>query len=354
MKELFRKTICEMTPYCAPYLTEGIKLDANENTYPVLEALKTHMSEWVKTMPINYYPDTESTRLRGALAKYYGLEAQNVLCGVGSDQIIDCLMRSTLEVGEAILVPTPSFSMYKLTAKINHGISIEVPLKEDFSYDVDQIEAVMLEQKPKLTILCNPNNPTGSVISLEDIERLAKNEVGLLVVDEAYQEFGGESAVKLLSKYPRLIVLRTFSKAFALAGSRVGYALGHKEVIEMINKVKPPYNLNCFSLEMATWVIEHEDLFRPMINQIIASREDFMQYLTKASYTVYPSATNFIWAKGPYALDTLLKDEQIYIKRFMYKDELYYRISIGTKSEMEQVKKRLEQIMTKEGTYEAK
>ena len=105
---------------------------------------------------------------------------------------------------------------------------------------------------------------------------------------------------------------------------------------------------------MATWVIEHEDLFRPMINQIIASREDFMQYLTKASYTVYPSATNFIWAKGPYALDTLLKDEQIYIKRFMYKDELYYRISIGTKSEMEQVKKRLEQIMTKEGTYEAK
>ena len=174
MKELFRKTICEMTPYCAPYLTEGIKLDANENTYPVLEALKTHMSEWVKTMPINYYPDTESTRLRGALAKYYGLEAQNVLCGVGSDQIIDCLMRSTLEVGEAILVPTPSFSMYKLTTKINHGISIEVPLKEDFSYDVDQIEAVMLEQKPKLTILCNPNNPTGSVISLEDIERLAQ------------------------------------------------------------------------------------------------------------------------------------------------------------------------------------
>lgn len=352
MNTLFRKTICEMTPYHAPYLTEGIKLDANENTYPVLEELRRHMSQWVSTMPINYYPDTDSTLLRVALARHYEVESHNILCGVGSDQIIDCLFRSTLEVGDAILVPTPSFSMYKLTAQINHGIAIEVPLNDDFSYNTAQIETAMLRYKPKLTILCNPNNPTGSIITIEEIEKLAKHQIGLLVVDEAYAEFGGESAISLIKKYPRLIVLRTFSKAFGLAGSRVGYALGHSNVIEMINKVKPPYNLNCFSQEAATWVIEHKDLFRPIIMQIIESKEDFIVYLNQIGYKVYPSATNFIWAKGPYALDELLKNEQIYVKRFLYKGESYYRISIGTKEEMKKVKSRLKQLLSKEGFYE--
>lgn len=338
MEDLFKKSVREMVPYHAPYIVEGIKLDANENTYPVLEALKTHMSKWVQTMPINYYPDTDSTRLREAIGKLYNLESEWVLCGVGSDQVIDCLMRSTLEVGECIVVPKPSFSMYKLTATINYGKVIEVPLNEDFSYDVEALEGAILTHHPKLTFICNPNNPTGSKMSLEAIKRLAKLEVGLLVIDEAYMEFTKESAIPLLKMYPQLIVLQTFSKAYGLAGSRVGYALASPEVIQMISKVKPPYNLNCFSEEIATWVAQHHTCFLPYIERIVESREDFKSDLEGLGCIVYPSDANFLWVESKWPLEEWLREEAIYVKRFHYNDKAYYRISIGTKGQMEQVK----------------
>ena len=338
MEVLFRKSVRGMIPYDAPYITKGIKLDANENTYPLLEEMKEHMSKWAKTMPINYYPDTNSTKLREAIGKLHHIEPEWVLCGVGSDQIIDCLMRSTLEVGESVLVPTPSFSMYKLTANINHGKVIEVPLTKDFAYDVDALEEALLKERPKLTFICNPNNPTGTILDIDEIKRLANHEIGFLVVDEAYLEFGGTSAISLLKTYKRLIILRTFSKAYGLAGSRVGYAIANKEVIEMIGKVKPPYNLNCFSEEIATWVANHHDKFLPRIEEILESREDFSEYLLSLGCMVYPSWSNFLWVEAKWPLDELLKEESIYVKGFFYKDKVYYRLSIGTREEMRQVK----------------
>lgn len=341
MEQLFRKRVREMVPYHAPYIIEGIKLDANENTYPVLEELKVHMSEWAKTMPINYYPDADSTKLREAIGKLYDVKADWVLCGVGSDQVIDCLMRSTLEVGECIVVPKPSFSMYKLSATINHADVIEVPLNEDFSYNVETLEEAILTHRPKLTFICNPNNPTGSKMNLEAIKRLAKLEVGFLVIDEAYMEFTQESGIQLLKDYPQVIVLRTFSKAYGLAGSRVGYALAAPEVIQMIGKVKPPYNLNCFSEEIATWVANHHGRFMPLIESIVESREDFKSYLESLGCIVYPSATNFLWVGSKWPFDDYLREASIYVKRFQYNEKSYYRISIGTKEQMEQVKQRL-------------
>lgn len=341
MESLFRESVKKMRPYHAPYIRNGIKLDANENTYPVLEEMKEHMSNWAKTMPINYYPDTNSRKLKEAIGALHHIEIENILCGVGSDQMIDCLMRSTLEVRDKVLVPTPSFSMYKLTAQLNNGRVIEVPLTKDFSYNVEVLEETMLKEQPKLTFICNPNNPTGTLIEIEEIRRLAEHEVGLLVVDEAYIEFGGTSVIELLKTYKSLVILRTLSKAYGLAGSRVGYMIAHKEVIEMIEKVKPPYNLNCFSEEIGTWVAGNYYKFLPYIQEILESREDFRGYLVGLGCKVYPSATNFLWVKCKWPLDELLKEESIYLKSFVYEEEVYYRLSIGTKEEMTQVKKKL-------------
>lgn len=338
MESLFRESVRKMKPYHAPYIRKGIKLDANENTYPLLEEMKEHMSNWAKSMPINYYPDTNSRKLREAIGALHHIEAENILCGVGSDQMIDCLMKSTLEVGDKVLVPTPSFSMYKLTAQLNHGCVVEVPLTQDFAYNVEALEEAILRERPKLTFICNPNNPTGTNVKIEGIRRLAEHKVGLLVVDEAYIEFGGTSAIELLKTYKNLVILRTFSKAYGLAGSRVGYMLAHKEVIEMVERVKPPYNLNCFSEEIGTWVAKNYYKFLPIIQEILESREDFKDYLVELGCKVYPSAANFLWIWCKWPLDELLKEESIYLKSFTYKGKIYYRLSIGTKEEMRQVK----------------
>ncbi|MGL4345956.1 MAG: histidinol-phosphate transaminase [Cellulosilyticaceae bacterium] len=337
MNPYVKETFREVVPYKAIHRKSGIILDANENTQIPLKALREHMAKWMLEMPINRYPDSDTTKLRLAIANAHHVSPDHIVCGVGSDQLIDCLLRSVLNTGEVVVSPVPSFSMYALTAKTNGGRFEGVPLKEDFTYDFDKMYEAVVSLQPKVTFICNPNNPTGCILAPEQIETLVQAATGIVVVDEAYIEFGGESVIGLISKYTNLLVLRTFSKAYGLAGARVGYGIGSQEIIDAILISKPPYHLNRFSQEIATWVMTHAEAYREIINGVSAQREQVYEALKSYGYTVYPSAANFLWMKAEAGLMEKLEATNIFIKAFSYRDTAYYRISIGTEQENAQL-----------------
>lgn len=333
MNKWLKKELQDLKAYHAPCVDKGIKLDANESPFGIDRDLKEHLAQWLETASIQHYPDTDSIGLKRALAEDYGVSPNEVTCGVGSDQLIDCILRGAVGEGENVMAPYPSFSMYPLVTQLNQGNYIAIPLKKDFSYDVDAFKEAILCYQPRVIFICNPNNPTGSLLTLEAIEALAACAKGLVVVDEAYGEFIDFTALSLIHKYPNLVVLRTFSKAYSLAGARVGYAIGDANIIEMIDTIRPPYNLNSFSQEIAKWVIMHKKDFEPMIQAIKQQREQLRQELIALDYEVYPSAANFLWVKTPQPLSKLLAQEGIYIKAIYFEDQVYYRITVGSEEQ---------------------
>lgn len=333
--KFLRDRFKEMKPYHSDYITEGIKLDANENPYPIPEEMINHMKNWTEHMSISRYPDTDSMMLVKAIAKAYEIADENVVCGVGSDELIDCILRSTIEAGDNVLAPTPSFSMYPQFTTLNSGNLIQIPLNEDFTYNVKGILEAIRLYEPKVVFLCNPNNPTGSILSLEDIREVAESSTGLIVVDEAYGEFCEITALPLIREYSHIVVLKTFSKAYSLAGARVGYGIADKEVIDLINTVRVPYNLNIFSQEAATWAIQNRAIFEPIIQNIIKQRDFLYKELQNLELIVYPSHTNFIWLEMSENAYLALEETHIYIRKMKYNSKSYYRITVGTKEENE-------------------
>ncbi|PHV71017.1 histidinol-phosphate transaminase [Sporanaerobium hydrogeniformans] len=328
-----KQNLAGLEAYKAPYITTGIKLDANENTHPIPQALRDHMREWVDSMLISLYPDTNSIALCEALARNYEVPSDWVVCGVGSDQLIDYLLRAVLKEGDKVLAPGPSFSMYRQSTFINGGQLIEVPLASDFSYDVPAFLEGIRKEQPQLIFICNPNNPTGCALTNEEMERIVTSTSALVIIDEAYGEFLGETAIPLVKKYSNLIVLKTFSKAYSLAGARVGYGVAQAPLITMINKIRPPFNLNIFAQEVALWVITHQEAFAPSIAAIVSERERLIKALKELGLTVYNSKANFLWVETPLALDEILTKEEIFIKKMGYNGKPYFRISIGTPKE---------------------
>ncbi len=344
MRACVRENIREMVPYQAPSQLEGIKLDANENIYPVPKEVRMHLSKWALTMPINYYPDTENTKLREVIATFYGKTMSEVTVGVGSDQLISCLLEAFVGKGDYVLTAKPSFSMYGLGVALKEGELIEVPFKEDFNYDVEVLEAAIQQYQPKVTFICQPNNPTGSVMTVEEMQRLIEKSKGIVVVDEAYGEFCDISALSLTSKYENVVVLRTFSKAYGLAGARVGYAIGSEAVISWINCVKPPYALNRFSEEIACYMMTHYEIVDARVQQIKETRDWVSSQLSCMKIEVFPSQTNFLWFKTALPVQEALAQKKIYIKQWKGKYSSYYRMSIGTDAQMLEVVEQIRQI----------
>ncbi len=333
--KLLRERFKEMQPYHSDYITEGIKLDANENPYPILPEMIEHMQSWISTMRISRYPDTDSTKLREAVAEAYGVKAENVICGIGSDELLDYILRGSIDQDDTVLAPFPSFSMYPQFTILNAGQMIQVPLKEDFSYDADALLSAVKAHQPKVVFLCNPNNPTGSLLTLDEIRQITEAANGLVVVDEAYGEFCEVSALPFIEAFDNIIILKTFSKAYALAGARVGYGIGCKALIEMLNTVKIPYNLNVFSQEIAVWAISNKNLFEPIIEKIKLNRDRLYKSLLALDLRVYPSYTNFIWLEIPEEAYKMLEAAKIYIRKMKFNNKLYYRITVGTEEENE-------------------
>ncbi|MCT4621264.1 MAG: histidinol-phosphate transaminase [Marinisporobacter sp.] len=349
MINFMKENVRDLKPYQISKEMIKIKLDANENPYNLFEILKEKFIEGLKNLELNRYPDTDSDELRECFASYLELRKENILCGNGSDEVIQTIINTFVEKGEYIITHSPTFSMYKIFTTIAGGNFSEVPCEEDFKIDIDKIIKEANEREAKLIFLCNPNNPTGRVIPIGDIEKVIKETKSIVVVDEAYSEFLGESAIALIKKYDNLVVLRTLSKAFALAGARVGCGAGSERIMDALYRVKAPYNLNIFSQMIGKIYMENIEIIQEYIEKIKEERTYLYEELKKIeTIEVFQTGANFILMRSKKAEEIIkiCKEEKISIRCFneaLLKN--CFRISIGSREENDELLRVLRKVV---------
>ena len=328
-----KKSLVGRTPYYSKMINEGIILNANESAFPTPKKIIELVKKELDNVDLRRYPDTDNTYVRECLAKSYNIGIENITIGVGSDQMLDCIFRSLIE-DEYIIACNPTFSMYKEYASYTNGKFIDIDFKEGFIYDTENIIKAINKYNPKLVIICTPNNPTGSRMERADLERVINTTKGVVLIDEAYAEFD-ETNYDLALKYDNVIVLKTFSKAYALAGIRLGYAISCKDLIDTINVVKPPYNISTLSNIIAGIAITNKDLYQENVKEIVKLKDELYNSLCKLGLNPNISYSNFIFVKLNNKIYNHLLENKIYIRRLMYNNEYWYRINTGTKEENE-------------------
>ncbi len=316
-----------------------VKLDANEGSnYLLKEGFK------IDDFKANLYPDSDSKVLREKMALYYGCKAENIMVGNGSSEIINTVINAYCDKGEKVMSFVPSFSMYETYCDLCGAVYIGVESEKDFTRNIDKLIEEANQQKPKIVILCNPNNPTGHVITREDIIKLLDNvKESLIILDEAYADFSEISVLDLIDKYENLMVMRTMSKAFGLAGLRIGSLIASDELIKYIWKVKIPYNINTLSQYAAEEAFNNADRVKDYIESVKLLRKELSNKLKELNFIVYPSGSNFLFVKSP--VDKLfekLMEKGVLIRKFS--DE-YYRITIGRKEENEILVEEIEKLV---------
>ncbi len=350
MIELVRKNVVGIEAYQVPKDEIFIKLDANENPYNIGNEFYQTIVERFQKITLNRYPDTDSVLLREAIGKYVGLPKENILCGNGSDEMIQNIIQTFVEAGDVVISHKPSFSMYKVFTTIAGGDFIEIDSDEDFNLNIEEMIITANKNQAKIVFICNPNNPTGTVTSNRDILRLLKETEAMIVVDEAYYEFHGETMAGWIKEEERIIVLRTLSKGMALAGARIGYLLAQKKVIDYIYKVKPPYNLNVYSQTLGELFLENIIMIQTYIKEICEAREKLIIQLKEfKGLKVFSSRSNFILIKTPKAEAFKEKclDKKIGIRSYgkegILKDCL--RITVGTRDDNEMIMNMIREVM---------
>ena len=343
---LLKESVRSLTPYKPKNYKVLAKLDANENNHVALK-LNDKIIEELKNLKINEYPDSDSTVVRGMLAEDLGVSIDQIILGCGSDQIITLIINAFIDKGDKILIHTPTFDMYRITNQVAGGVTLEVPLGENFEFNCAEFIRVMKEEKPKIIFLTNPNNPTGGVIPKDEILQVIENSTGIVAIDEAYMEFYKDSAIDLVERYNNVVVLRTLSKAFGLAGARVGYSIASTELTEAINRVKPPYNVSSIDQLAAKVCLENKEWSKEIIEEIIDERERVKDKLNKlCNIKVYNSEANFILFNIKNAKDIYehLINKGVLIRYFGEQGPLAgcLRVSIGTKEQNDLFLKLLE------------
>ncbi|MCL6218498.1 histidinol-phosphate transaminase [Zunongwangia pacifica] len=297
IQNLVRENVKNLKPYSSArdeYKstgTEMVFLDANENPYQT---------------DVNRYPDPHQRNVKDELAKIKGIKPEQILLGNGSDEVLDLLFRAFCEPGkDNVITLPPTYGMYKVLSEINNIENREVLLSKDFE---PQVSAILdkTDENSKLLFLCSPNNPTGNTFSEEKVEKLLQNFNGLVIIDEAYIDFSGkESWLNRLQEYPNLVITQTLSKAYGMAGIRLGICCASEEIIEILKKIKPPYNVNQLTQQRALNRIVDVDNVKSEIADILKGREELFKVLLEVPYVekIYPSDANFILVKVDNATD---------------------------------------------------
>ncbi len=333
------------TPGEQPQGAGWVKLNTNENPYPPSPKVATALKKEIGTdgSRLRLYPNPTSQPLREALGKFHGVPADWVLAGNGSDDILNLLMRVFAGPKHAVGMTTPSYSLYPVLAALQNAPLIEVPFDKNFRLDAQAI-AICGAQ---IFFLTSPNAPSGVGFATQAIEKIAQNFPGILVVDEAYAPFAKETAGKLVKKFPRVVVTRTFSKAYSLAGMRVGYALAQPEIIALLDRARDSYNLDRLAQTAAMAAIADQPYFDRITAKIIKTRETFLKKVRALGWFAHPSQANFVLVEpanargetGPavaVALFNYLKSRQILVRYFGNHPLTgkALRVTIGTDSEM--------------------
>ncbi|MDC1540675.1 histidinol-phosphate transaminase [Flavobacteriaceae bacterium] len=335
LNKLLRKNILGMKPYSSArdeykdLQADMVFLDANENPFDT---------------PLNRYPDPQQTRLKERIASQKKVSTDQLLLGNGSDEVLDLIFRAFCEPNQdSILTTPPTYGMYDVLANLNAVNNILVPLSPDFQLEVDSILDAIKPQT-KLLFICSPNNPSGNSVERKAIERLLKNFNGLVVIDEAYIDFTKDhSWTQVLEEYPNLIVTQTLSKAYGLAGIRLGICYASKAIIAVLNKIKPPYNINSLTQEAAIKAFENKDSVEAQIESILNERINLINAFKSVPFIkkIYPSEANFILIKVDDAnkrYEELIKNGIVVRNRSSQLHcENCLRITVGTPSENTQL-----------------
>lgn len=337
LSALTRPDLRDLQPYDPHPMPGMIKLDANENPFDFPEEVRSYLWKCFHSESFTRYPDPAAGDLRRELAAYTGVVPENIIAGNGSDELILYLMLA-FGTGRRVLIATPTFSMYGIHARIAGARPVEVPRLPNFALDVDRLLEEAAHPAVSLLVICSPNNPTGNAALPGDIEALLAGTRALVVVDEAYIEFGGVSCVPLLKRYPNLVILRTLSKAFGLAGLRVGYLLADQPVIRELLKVKQPYNLNDFSQMAALAVLKCRESFFSLVEKILQNKMVLLEGMNEIpGVEVFPGVTNFLLFRTPLPADTVyrrLVDQGILIRNVSGPGlERCLRVTVGTPEE---------------------
>jgi histidinol-phosphate aminotransferase len=295
IKDLVAKDIYNQSGYSAPEENDAIKMDANENPFTMQEPMKKKLFETMSRIDLNRYPAAGAPELRERFAKYYGVKNNMIMLGNGSDELIQILCMALKGKIKGVLVPVPTFSMYKIIAVNTGNKVVEVPLDKKFDLDVEAITGEIKKDFPALIFLSSPNSPTGNIFNRGKIETIIKNTPGVVVIDEAYGAFSGQSQISLLKKYDNVIFLKTLSK-LGMASIRLGFLIGNPDIIAQLDKVRLPYNINSLSQIAAGFFLDYEQEFIKQINEITRQRDELYRGLKEIKWIkVYPSRSNFIF-----------------------------------------------------------
>jgi histidinol-phosphate aminotransferase len=354
MSRFWSQVVNDLTPYVPgeqPKIANLIKLNTNENPYPpspkVLAAIQAELDG--DAARLRLYPDPNADLLKAAVARLHGVSAQQVFVGNGSDEVLAHIFMALLKHDAPILFPDITYSFYPVYCGL-YGVDFQtVPLAEDFSLDPADYVG-----KPNGGIIFpNPNAPTGRLLALDAIEQIARaNPDSVIVVDEAYVDFGGESAIKLVDRYDNLLVVHTLSKSRSLAGLRVGFAVGHPALIEGLERVKNSFNsypLDRLAIVGAVAAMEDTAHFEQCRQAVIATRDVLSADLATLGFEVLPSAANFIFARHPQRdageLAKALRDQSIIVRHFkLPRIDQFLRITVGTDAECKALIDALRQI----------
>jgi histidinol-phosphate aminotransferase len=333
------------------------KLNQNECPHDFPLDLKRLVLERASAAPWQRYPEFVPVRLVERLAAHYAWTRDGVVVGNGSNELIQATLSVVLASGDAVVAPSPTFSLYRLLTGVLGGRYVPVPPGERFAFDVDRIVEAAVRERARVVVLNSPNNPTGTALPEGAVERILAETAALVVCDEAYQDFGGPTAIPLLRGSSRVVVLRTFSKAMGMAGLRFGLALAHPEVARELAKGKLPYNVNLITLAAAEVALDHAELLAARTRAIAETRDRFLPRLAAIpGIEVFPTAANFVLiccrARPAGEVFRRLHEEHgILVRDVSGSADLAecLRISIGTAEDMEAVIEALSRILTAEG-----
>lgn len=333
------------------------KLNQNESPFDFPPALKQEVMDQAAAQAWQRYPAFAPKDLQQAIAVRYGWVPDGVVVGNGSNELIQAALAVSLGSGDVVLAPSPTFSLYRLITGVLGGRYVPVSLGDNFAYETDRLIQVARREQARVIVLNSPNNPTGSTLAPGAVERILAETDALILCDEAYQDFGGTSALPLLAQSSRVIVLRTFSKAFGLAGLRFGFGLAHPAVAGEIAKGKLPYNVNLVTLAAARVALRHAATLGARVDELIAVRERFLAQLRRLpGLAVFPTAANFVLIRclalpAREVFQRLHQRYGILVRDVSAAAELSecLRISIGTAEDMDAVIAAFEEILSQGG-----
>jgi len=352
MKDVIKPSVRALRAYTLEPHRASIKLNQNENPWDAPARIKEEVLRRFAARNWSRYPDFVPATLHERLAEFAGWRPDGVIAGNGSNELIQAVLMVSMGSGKRVLISEPTFMLYRQVATVLDGEVETVSLTPDLKYNNEALLNTIETRQPEVTIICSPNNPTGCVIDQNALRSILTASQGIVVIDEAYHEFAGQSVVPLLNEHDNLVVLRTFSKAMAYAALRVGYLLAAPDVVREIGKAVLPYNLNVFSQIAAEVAMEnYESELRPLVKKIVAERDRLFDELSRIDgLTPVQSKANFIVVKSatdPTRIFADLLQRDILIRDVSGYPMLreYFRFSVGTPEENEHLLKSIHEIL---------